>query len=39
MTKYIYNATVEIEAENEEDARCELICKMDEHDIYWELEE
>lgn len=28
-----------IEAEDEDDARIELLCKMDDHDIHWEIEE
>ena len=39
MKKFIYTATVEIEADNEDDAYIELIIKMDDHDIDWELEQ
>jgi len=39
MKKFICNTTIEIEAENEDDARIELIFKMDAHDICWEVEE
>ena len=39
--KKLFNCTaeVEIKAEDEDDARIELIFKMDEHDISWEVEE
>jgi hypothetical protein len=39
MAKYICTAEIEIEAENAGDARIELLCKMDEHDIVWDVEE
>jgi hypothetical protein len=39
MKKYIYTATVEIEANSKEDAEIEIINIMDEHDILWECEE
>ena len=39
MSKYIFFAEVEVEAIDEDDARIELLIKMDDHDIAWELEE
>ena len=39
MRKFTFFAEVNIEAENEDDARIELINLMDKHDILWELEE
>ncbi len=38
MKKFICTTTIEIEAEDEDDARIELIFKMDAHDISWEIE-
>lgn len=38
MKKFIYTAEVVIEAENKEDAQIEIIFKMNEHDICWEVE-
>jgi hypothetical protein len=37
--KYICTATVEVEAENQDDAVIEVINLMDVHDILWEYEE
>ncbi len=37
--KFTFFAQVDIEAENEDDARIDLINLMDEHDILWEKEE
>lgn len=37
--KYIFFTTVEVEAENEDDARIELLGIMDAHAISWDLEE
>lgn len=39
MKKFICTADVVIEAEDEDDARIELLIKMDDHDIYWDVEE
>ncbi len=40
MKKFICTARIiEIEAENEDDARIELIFKMDAHDITWDVDE
>ncbi len=39
MSKFIFTASVEVEGEDEDDARIELLIKMDDHDIIWELEE
>ena len=39
MKKFICFTTLYIEAEDEDDARIELIIKMDDHDICWEVEE
>lgn len=39
MKKFICIAEVVVEAEDEDDARIELLCKMDDHDISWEVEE
>ena len=39
MKKFICTTTIEIEAEDEDDARIELIFKMDAHDISWDVEE
>lgn len=39
MKKFTCTTTIEIEAEDEDDARIELILKMDAHDIRWEVEE
>ncbi len=33
--KFIYSATVEIEAESEEDAQVELLTLMNRHEIDW----
>ncbi len=39
MKKFICTTTIEIEAEDEDDARILLIFKMDDHSIDWEVEE
>ena len=39
MAKYIFTAQVEIDADSAEDARIELLCNMDEYEIYWECDE
>ena len=39
MKKFICTTTIEIEAEDEDDARIELLIRMDDHNISWEVEE
>ena len=39
MKTFRFLAEVVIKTENEDDARMELINLMDEHNIYWELED
>lgn len=39
MSKFIFTASVEVEGEDEDDARIELLIKMDDHDICWEMED
>ena len=39
VKKFICTTTIEIEAKDEDDARIELIFKMDDHNISWEVEE
>ena len=39
MKKFICETTIMIEAEDEDDARIELLIKMDDHDICWRVEE
>ncbi len=39
MKKFIYTATIEVEAESEEDSYIEILHKEDAHDIDWEVEE
>ena len=39
MKKFICTTTVAIDAEDEDDARIELIFKMDAHHISWDVEE
>ncbi len=38
MKEFVFIAKEIIKAENEDDARIDLIQKMDEHNICWELE-
>ncbi len=37
--KFTFTTTATVEAETEEDARVELIDKMDSHELSWELED
>lgn len=37
--KFICTASIEIEEDDIESARIELIIKMDDHDIDWDIEE
>jgi hypothetical protein len=38
MAKFICTAEIEIEAADEDDARIELLIKMDDHELTWEIE-
>ena len=37
MAKFICTTEIEIEAEDEDDARIELLIKMDDHELSWEV--
>ena len=39
LETFVFIAEVKVKAENEADARIELLDLMNAHDIYWELEE
>jgi hypothetical protein len=37
LKKFVFTATVEVMAKDKDDADIEILIKMDDHDILWEL--